>query len=228
MTRSRPPKLLRGSRIIISFSPLPTQRLTAERSRGRSLQGKQPAGFEPEFRNTGKTTAGRAWSGAPFSFLALTLAVIALLLAFTILYRRMYKVIEAGVETRVGSMRIQSFEIIQAERIRALLAGAVRLARLSMILVIVYTYIHVALTLFPWTRPYAGVLLAYLLLPLKALGKAFLAEIPNLIFVVVLVVITYYVLKLTRLLFAEIERGSIPSPGFIRNGGCPRTRSAVS
>ena len=153
--------------------------------------------------------------------LVVTALTIALLTGFHFLYRKLLAVITTRVAAGVRSVRIQSFEIIRADRIRQVLGTTVRLIRLSVVLIILYSYLHYALTLFPWTRPFAHALLGYMLVPLKALGKTFLAEIPNLFFIAVLVLITYYALKLMRHIFTEIEQGTITISGFYPEWGTP-------
>ena len=153
--------------------------------------------------------------------IVVTVVVIGILIGFHLLYRKLRTVIATRIDARIRSIHIQSFEIIQAERIRTVLGAVVRLMRFAVVFIILYSYVHYALTLFPWTRPIAHALLGYLLVPLRALGKAFLAEIPNLFFLAVLVLITYYALKLMHHFFAEIERGSLTISGFYPEWGMP-------
>ncbi len=50
--------------------------------------------------------------------------------------------------------------------------------------------------------------------PLIAIGTGFLNAVPNLIFLAILVLVTWYVLKLIRLLFVGIDTGAISLSGF--------------
>jgi len=65
------------------------------------------------------------------------------------------------------------------------------------------------LFLFPWTRELSENLLGFVLDPLRTLGSKLADSIPNLIFLVILGVIIYYLLKFIRLVFSSIENGSI-------------------
>jgi small-conductance mechanosensitive channel len=68
--------------------------------------------------------------------------------------------------------------------------------------------------LFPWTRYFAGNLLDYVLTPLGKMGTAVVDNIPNLIFLGLLVVIIGYLLKLMRLFFEGVARKRVTISGF--------------
>jgi hypothetical protein len=44
-------------------------------------------------------------------------------------------------------------------------------------------YLHFVLSSFPWTQPFAGQILHYLLIPLHTIGSAIITYIPNLVFI---------------------------------------------
>jgi hypothetical protein len=142
--------------------------------------------------------------------------VLALSLFLTrFLFRKLQEgVIETRIADRIGSIQIQSFVIVKADQIKALLAGSARTARLVIILVLLFIYAQFVLSFYPWTRPIASHLLDFLLVPLATMGKGFLKHIPNLIFLGVLVFVTNYLLKLMRLFFDGLESGTIAFSGF--------------
>ena len=143
-----------------------------------------------------------------------TLVLIAVLIFVRILYRKISQQILSAVVARVPSIHIQSFQIVQAERVKAAIMGAIKAIRLLIVLVVLYTYLHLVLSFFPWTQPIASGILDYLLLPLNTIGLAIIAHIPNLVFIAVLVLIARYILKLMKYLFQGIENGTIRFSGF--------------
>ncbi len=144
-----------------------------------------------------------------------TIVLLLSLLLIRILFRKLQEgVIETRIADRLGSIQIQSFVIVRAEQIKALLAGTTRTVRLIIILVLIYIYTQLALSFFPWTRPIASHLLDFLLVPLATMGRGFLKHIPNLIFLGVLAFITNYILKLMALFFEGLESGTITFSGF--------------
>ena len=85
-------------------------------------------------------------------------------------------------------------------------------------------YLSFVLTRFPWTRPTAARLLGYVLTPFAIMGRSLLAFLPNLIFLVILVAVTRWALKVLSLLAAGVERGTISLQGFEREWAAPTYR----
>jgi small-conductance mechanosensitive channel len=152
------------------------------------------------------------------------LLLLGALYALTRLYRRVDKVIQAWVNSKKISIHIKSFELVRAERIGATLAAATKAIRFAIVLVLIYATLHAALSFFPWTRPVAGRLLSYVVVPFKTIGGAILSEIPDLIYLVVIVMVTVYVLKAMGLFFVEIEKESITFRGFYPEWAQPTYR----
>ncbi len=145
------------------------------------------------------------------------IATVVLLLIFRILtkvFRRLYKTLEGWRGTRIRSLRIQNFELLPAERITDFAIGIGKLVRFALILIVLYFYASLVLGFFPWTRGYAQVLVSYILSPLRFVGAAVVAYLPNLFFIVVIIVVALYLIKFIRLIFTEIERGTIGLPTF--------------
>jgi small-conductance mechanosensitive channel len=159
-----------------------------------------------------------------FYTLIATFVLIVLIYLFNKFYRRVDRLTQAWVSSKKISLHIQSFEIIRAERIGMILTAAMKLARFFIFLVIFYTYIHLGLSFFPWTRTFANRLFDYVLVPLQITGKAIGSQIPNLIFLAIIVLITVYVLKLTRLFFNEIEKETLTFKGFYPEWAQPSYR----
>lgn len=134
------------------------------------------------------------------------------LLAWSV--RKMAATFEAWRGTRIRSLRIQRFELLPANRIVGFAIGLVRLVRLLVVLVSFYAYASLVLGFFPWTRGYARVLLGYVLAPLRLVGRQVASYLPNLFFVAVIAVISFYVIRFVRILFTEIGKGTIALPNF--------------
>lgn len=143
-----------------------------------------------------------------------TLALIFILVFLRILYRHIDQRILAALIARVPSIHIQSLQIVHAERVKATIMGIIKAIRLMIALVILYTYLHLVLSFFPWTHPIASRILEYFLLPLKTIGLGIITQIPNLLFIAVLVLLGRYILKLMKYLFQEIENGTLRFSGF--------------
>ena len=67
---------------------------------------------------------------------------------------------------------------------------------------------------FPATRHLANQLFALVVGPLSTMGRSAVAQLPNLVFLAVLVVVFRAVLRLLRVVFDALERGAITFGGF--------------
>jgi small-conductance mechanosensitive channel len=94
------------------------------------------------------------------------------------------------------------------------------------LLVLGYIYLHYTLGLYPWTRPLAARLLTIFLDPLGSMGRGIIESLPGLAFVAVLVIVTRYVLKLARLYFESVDRGTITLVRFDRDWALPTYKIA--
>ena len=80
--------------------------------------------------------------------------------------------------------------------------------------IVLYYYLSQVLFSFPATRGLAAVLLEYFTGPIFSIAQAILGEVPALIMLAVIFLITRYFLKIVRVIFQNIELGVIRIPGF--------------
>jgi small-conductance mechanosensitive channel len=153
-----------------------------------------------------------------------TLVLIAALYLINKLYHKGETRIKAWLDSKKVHIGIQTFEVVRAERVRVFLMGGLRVIRVFILLLLFYAYLHLSLSFFPWTKAFASQLFGHILGPLKAIGTAVVAQIPNLLFLAIIVLITIYVLKLMRLLFKGMEDGTITFKGFYPEWAQPTYR----
>lgn len=151
--------------------------------------------------------------GAGYSLLAIIGLVVALFVLKK-LYLRLYSFLEGRYKSRVHALHIQSLEFVRAERIWTAVTGTLRAIRLILALIIFYICLHLILGFFPWTRLFAANLLGYVLKPVLLIGKGMLIQIPNLLFIAVLIFLIRYFLKLMKLFFTGIENKTLTISGF--------------
>ncbi|HVM97480.1 MAG TPA: mechanosensitive ion channel domain-containing protein [Candidatus Acidoferrales bacterium] len=154
-------------------------------------------------------------------------AVLALSVGFLIWFMRRLDVrLERRFERRIKELEIQSFELLRAEQLRGALHNLLRAIRTLSLLGAALVYVHFVLALFPWTHGYAGRLLHVVVGPLSTMGRAILASVPNLVFLVILFVVIRFVLRITTLFFDAVKRGSITLTGFDPEWAMPTYRIA--
>jgi small-conductance mechanosensitive channel len=152
--------------------------------------------------------------GALYSLMA-TLILLAALYLIRRFFRKIGTRIKAWEDSKKGSLHIQSVEIIRVERLHEILGFSLKLFRFAILIGIFYLYSHLVLSLFPWTRPFADTILEYAILPFNTIGNAVWGYVPNFFFLAILILITFYVLRLLRFFFRELEKGTLTFKGFL-------------
>jgi small-conductance mechanosensitive channel len=158
-------------------------------------------------------TRGRI-TRALFHSVLWTLGLVGGLIVFIKLYRRLWTFLETRFKGRIRPLRIRSLDIVSGQRFWGALNLIVRVVQIFVIVAIVYTYIELVLGSLPWTRFIAVGILGWIRTPLQVAGVTIAEQIPNLLFIAIVVFITRLVLKLIRLFFARIEDKSITFSGF--------------
>jgi small-conductance mechanosensitive channel len=150
-----------------------------------------------------------------------TAVLISILIVFKWIFSKMYEIVHSWKGTRIRSIVIQAFEALSADRIVGILITCIKGFRIFLTIVLFYFYIPLVFSFFPWTQGYAGILFSYLAYPFKAVGNSIIDYLPNLFYLAVIVVTTHYAIKLIRLLFKEIDKGTLVLPGFYQDWAIP-------
>lgn len=149
---------------------------------------------------------------------ALTVFATSILFLILRFLRRFFPTFYATIRQRgperLPSLRIQNLELVPKESIVETLVFLARAIRVLVTLVIVYFYVPLVLSFFPWTRDMATTWLDYVLTPVGVGFDAIIGYIPNLLFIVLIVLATRYLLRLIRLVFIGVEHGRISFKGF--------------
>ena len=143
-----------------------------------------------------------------------TLVLVLVLMAMHVLFPRLYRRIEALRGAHIPAVRIQQFELLSAGRLTTLLVRLARILRLALTLVVVYVYVPLVLSLFPWTEPYSRGIVGYALKPFSAAWAAFVNYLPNVFYLAAGIIITRYVLAFLHMVFEAIGSGAIAFEGF--------------
>jgi small-conductance mechanosensitive channel len=155
---------------------------------------------------------------------AATAILLVVLVGLWWAFRRLEARFGQRYEEKIHSVQFQSFEILRAQRIRAVFRAAVGVVRATTAAVLVYLWLQFVLGSFPVTRPLAARLLNLVLEPLSRLGSGLLAQLPDLAFLLVLFLITRWLLGLTRLFFDAVAKGQVALSGFEPEWALPTYR----
>jgi small-conductance mechanosensitive channel len=156
--------------------------------------------------------------------LGATVLLVLILFGVRWAFGRLRAVTERRYKAKIHGVEFKSFRIIEAERLWAAFLMVLRLLQSLVILVFIFIYVEFVLSLYPWTRSLAKNLLDIVLDPLRTMGSAILGTMDNIVFLVLLVIVVRYVLKLIRLFFTAVEQGRVTVSGFDREWAPPTYR----
>ena len=148
-----------------------------------------------------------------------TAVLVLVLVLLAIAFRKTYSKIEAWQERRRLSVSIQKLDLLKRDQITSLLLLVARVFRAVLTIFVLDFYFSFVLSYFPGTDPLTRPLLYYILAPIPGLWTAFVGYLPKLIYILVVVVIARYGLKLIHFVFRAIESGIIVVRGFHTDWG---------
>jgi small-conductance mechanosensitive channel len=151
-------------------------------------------------------------------------ALVAGLLLLGWAARRVEARLEARYHARVPHLGIGSFEIVRAERIWKALRTLSRLLRWAVGLALAYVCLRYAFGRFPHTRQLADDLDGLVTGPLERIGQGLLDFLPDLVFLVILYLITRWFVRLTQAYFQSVEAGRITLQSFEPEWAMPTFR----
>lgn len=151
--------------------------------------------------------------GALYALIA-TLLLIAILRAISRTFPAINRWIERDMAKYVPAFRFQQLELVRADRVSRALLILSRVARLVLTLALLYLYLPLVLSFFPWTRRFSGEIVGWVVRPLTQILAGMVSYLPSLFTILVIVGVTYYSIKLVKQFFLAIESGTLVFEGF--------------
>jgi len=151
--------------------------------------------------------------GAGFTLIASAVFLL-LLFGLTRILTGTIRRIRSWRGTRIRPLRVRRFEVFSSSQITDFLVRSAKLLRAVVILVLGFAYVSVVFSFFPWTRGFTRALLGWVADPLRLVGLALVQFIPKLIFILVIVAVTRFLLKVIHLVFSGIGSGRLELPNF--------------
>jgi small-conductance mechanosensitive channel len=130
------------------------------------------------------------------------------------LTRAMHRGLAGWLTRRAASIRALHGDIFTSDRLGRSLTALIRTLRLLLVLLAFNFYVTYVLGLFPWTRAISIRLLGYVIAPIRAIAEAFAAYLPNLVFLIVIVAVVYFAIRLVGLFFRRIAQGRLVFANF--------------
>lgn len=170
-------------------------------------------------------------SRRPLGILISALIALGVLLVAYILFR----LLRAGGERwrqwlvdflpkHVGGVRLRNFEVFSQNQVVGLVGGV--LGRMDSVvgLVLLYFFLTLEFSLFPWTQGWSWQLLHFASTQLFEMGRSVVSALPGLFVIAVIVFITRWLTNLTGRFFDAIEAGTQQFPGIHRELARPSKR----
>lgn len=167
---------------------------------------------------TASATSLRALAINAGKALLATLVLVLLLKGLQLVMGRVYSLLKGG---RVPPLRIKQLELLSSQRLEEALTILVRVIRVVLTVLLLYFYVPLVLSFFPWTAPLSRKIVGYVLTPLQSVGAGFLDYLPKVFFIAVIFLVTRYLLKLIHLMFNAIATGVLTLEGFQKNWAGP-------
>ncbi|HWJ57309.1 MAG TPA: hypothetical protein VNR90_13815, partial [Vicinamibacterales bacterium] len=130
------------------------------------------------------------------------------------LWRRLDALMIRRMEQHVHTVGIQSFEVMRADQIRAALRNGALGLRTVIILAGTLVYLGYLLSVWPSTRGLSRNIVTFALSPLDLIAGGIVANVPSLVFLVVLFFVIRLTLRLVRLFFETVGRGTVTLRNF--------------
>jgi small-conductance mechanosensitive channel len=157
------------------------------------------------------------------SFGATLALVLALWLGLKIL-RLLRGTLDRRLRSRIQDVRFHNIEIVRAEPVWRGIHRGVNALAIFLAILASYVFLNYVLLLFPWTRPAGNHLFAILVGPLATIGRGAIGFLPDFVFLIILAILTRYTLKVVKLFFWRVGKGSLTLPGFEADWAAPTDR----
>jgi small-conductance mechanosensitive channel len=165
---------------------------------------------------------------------AAILAIVALAVGIVLIWglgrtRRIAQTrLSAIAERTLARSGIADIEAVRSSRVLDIQRWLVTGATVALQIIIVYGLLTFDLRLFPYTRPWGESLRSGLLSTAASAGGAILSELPNLATVLVILLLTRFMVRLTTLAFRAVEEGRLTLPGVYPETTQPTRRIVVA
>ncbi len=155
------------------------------------------------------------------STLFTTIALVLILVLMGRFFPTLYAKLDGWRTTRIPAIRIQRYEVVSASQLADALIGFAKVMRVAAVVLLLYFFLPIVLGFFPATRRFSVRLIQYVVEPLQRTWSGFVAYLPDLITVLVIVAVIYYLIQFIQIFFKGLERGAIRFRGFYREWADP-------
>lgn len=186
--------------------------------RGETLTQASQAARETVKRIWAETRESRDKQRLIYStFIGLVATLVAGVAAAMIWRLRTWSVnkLSSVITTRATGLRLAGAELLQTDRLVAVMRLAARALSWLTMLVLAYQWLSFVLEQFPYTRPWGEGLTAYLIGVVAALGKGMLGALPELLIAVAIFLMARAVIAMFKPFFARVQMAGTAQVGWL-------------
>jgi small-conductance mechanosensitive channel len=137
------------------------------------------------------------------------------------LFKWIAKKIAQQENKRVKGIMVKNYMLFDASKQISILIGISNIFKWAFILLAIYITLPILFGIFPWTENFAGLLLGYILSPIKRIALSIWHYLPNLITIIIIILLFRVVIKVLRFLRDEIAKGHLQLTGFYADWARP-------
>ncbi|QNK63445.1 mechanosensitive ion channel [Pedobacter sp. PAMC26386] len=137
------------------------------------------------------------------------------------LFKRTAAFLSSKRESYLRVLKINNIKIFTPEHFEKALLRLNNILRIAVIILIIYLSLPLLFSIFPETEAWTGMLLGWILSPMKVALNAIAHYLPNLFTVVVIFLIFKYAIRGIKYFFYEIKLGEIQVRGFHSDWAIP-------
>lgn len=116
---------------------------------------------------------------------------------------------------------IKNMTLLSTKQIILALERSALFCRLISNIFMVYIFIPIVFSYFEFSKNWADTLFGYVVDPLKKITNSFINFLPNLIFIIIIIIVNRYISRLSKLFFDQIKDDNIKIAGFHREWAEP-------
>lgn len=158
-----------------------------------------------------------------YTFIA-TVVLISLLIGIKLAYAIVSRFLSGQIANNVSTIEFQGYHLLSAKQVSRVIFLIVKAIRLGLNLVVIYIYTATVLSFFTVTRRFSSIIFSYLFNFIYKGWEGFLAYLPNIFIIVVIVAITSYVLGWIKPIFDKLGTGEMSISGFYTDWAQPTYR----
>jgi small-conductance mechanosensitive channel len=153
--------------------------------------------------------------GLAIAYTIMATAILAgVLFALKLLFPQLFRLIRVGQRRRWFALHLYKIEILSAKQVSRVLWLLTKMLRLLLTGVSILLYAIIVLNFYPLTQKLGRQLFDYTQDLLGQFLQAILGYLPNLIVIIVIVMLTYYTLRITKPIFNQLDKETIKINGF--------------